>query len=868
MTTFRPAYRITVYAPRDVDQTEATVLTPASSAPHSDAFQLASIGGVAGFVPYLGLPTGRNGRFDPLTKKTDIGSITFELYDIRTAASNIARWVTAFVGDETGYTRLKGLKVYAEESLNGGTSWSPYFVGRIQDFSLKNALTFALTIREASDELKYQVFVGKPHSSIGYEAQPMVLPIGISAAYANLNSGSRYRGFPTKHGNYTEWEVDTPSRTDNVLTSLFGKTNRNLLVNDFDPVQTIAFAVSSGAFSDFKMQVYNDYASGDPQLFSGSFNLFFIHSQTFGAWKARRPEAIYVKELPVNHPEYTPLTRFTNGVRYRFSVHAMEDATISEDNPLLLNNIHPITLLKDIVTGSFGYLFGLNDVTGSNSVGDRKFSFPVSASSFTTLEAKPYPRSRWNITQPYALNEFVEKYICQPYHVGYRIDPAVVGGIPVGVFTVFDCRKPSGSLLSSIATITDDDCVAGRVPSWNPTAPLSKISLKYYGDRIPLVKDQIEAVSDQEFPDVAVGGVSEDELPALYLDLRRLDAGVTNLSIDALGVRGLQGEVNQKLDEQQYTNNNSVRFVLDPYIERFADGPVEVTLTCLRTANTNACRIGDWRLIDVDYLPNPQNHTRGQPRLMQCTERSEQGLTVTLRFLDAGENVQQTAPLITSCSLLPGQSDSTIRMTISSSVDAYIQTGYALTDVSASSRPVDDDNAWVIGSSLAYRSGSYSVLFTGLPSNTRVWPRARSLTYPGKEPLLPSAYVFPAIGKIDTSGSVNITSLAYSNITATSVDLGWSNNGDSGSFTELQIASPATASMSVYTVLAPGSTMYTIFGLTSESFANPYKVALRHMNGKGAYSVFVSASFTLSGSTPTCPDIGLFYIEPNTDGLL
>jgi len=44
MGTFRPGWRIRAYAPRSVDATEQTVLTPAAGAPHSDPFQYASVG--------------------------------------------------------------------------------------------------------------------------------------------------------------------------------------------------------------------------------------------------------------------------------------------------------------------------------------------------------------------------------------------------------------------------------------------------------------------------------------------------------------------------------------------------------------------------------------------------------------------------------------------------------------------------------------------------------------------------------------------------------------------------------------------------------------------------------------------------------
>lgn len=43
MSTYGPAYRLRCYAPRSVDVTEQTVLTPAAGAPHSNPFQVATL---------------------------------------------------------------------------------------------------------------------------------------------------------------------------------------------------------------------------------------------------------------------------------------------------------------------------------------------------------------------------------------------------------------------------------------------------------------------------------------------------------------------------------------------------------------------------------------------------------------------------------------------------------------------------------------------------------------------------------------------------------------------------------------------------------------------------------------------------------
>src|SRR5439155_25189 len=84
MTTFNVAYRTTVYVSRGIDPSETTLLTPIAGAPHSDPFKIATRTGISGFQPYMGLPSGRRGRIDLLSKKTDVGEITFDIIDVRT----------------------------------------------------------------------------------------------------------------------------------------------------------------------------------------------------------------------------------------------------------------------------------------------------------------------------------------------------------------------------------------------------------------------------------------------------------------------------------------------------------------------------------------------------------------------------------------------------------------------------------------------------------------------------------------------------------------------------------------------------------------------------------------------------------------
>lgn len=168
MPTYRPAYRLTLFASRLVDPSETTILSPVAGAPHSDPFKITTLANLSGWKPYLWFPKGRRGRTDLLSKKTDTGELTVQILDARVGlpSDNASRWVTAFIGDSTGAMRLGGYRALVEESLDGGQTWASFFVGRTFGLQLQGRLNYVLTIRDIAQDLQRKVFVGKPHAAI------------------------------------------------------------------------------------------------------------------------------------------------------------------------------------------------------------------------------------------------------------------------------------------------------------------------------------------------------------------------------------------------------------------------------------------------------------------------------------------------------------------------------------------------------------------------------------------------------------------------------------------------------------------------------------------------------------------------------
>src|SRR6266704_5602440 len=200
MPSYRPQYRLTVYAPRATDVTEATVLTPAAGAAHSDPFRVTTHPSLAGWKPYLMVLPGRRGRIDPLKKTVDVGEFTFTLLDTRNVAggSNLSRWLTAFLGDPSGNPLWMALKLYAEESLDNGVTWASFLTGRVQSAKLSGNQRFDIVTRDLAQDMRYRVFVGRPQANASGSLYS-ILPIGLAKNYGSMQKVAPLTGSDLWH---------------------------------------------------------------------------------------------------------------------------------------------------------------------------------------------------------------------------------------------------------------------------------------------------------------------------------------------------------------------------------------------------------------------------------------------------------------------------------------------------------------------------------------------------------------------------------------------------------------------------------------------------------------------------------------------
>src|SRR4051812_7114483 len=322
---YHPAYRLTVRAPRSVDATEATTLSPIGGAAHADPFVVTSIAGVGGAKPYLYVPEGWSGSIDPASKRTTVGSRSLTIQDQRVTAggSNAVRWFTAFIGDATGKLRLKGCKAILEESLDGGATWTTIFTGRIGDMKQDGLLKFVLEVKSSAEDLKKKIFVLNPHGSIAYAFRAAFFPPWLPKAWGPVPAGDRLRGTITLQ--------DTPP--GHVPTAVVAlDQDQDLAVLTMVTKQSYAFS-NGGADALFYVTVNGTGATG-------AFRLPAVNNQSqYIAFPgpnnvARRnyftsnPNFRTIEELPSTHPLYLAMPVGDTAITF-YVASAGEDTPIS-----------------------------------------------------------------------------------------------------------------------------------------------------------------------------------------------------------------------------------------------------------------------------------------------------------------------------------------------------------------------------------------------------------------------------------------------------------------------------------------------------------------------------------------------------------
>jgi hypothetical protein len=742
---------MTAYKPRSLSSGETAILTPVAGAPHSDEFKITTLPNLSGWKPYMGIPTGRNGRLDVLNRKLDQGQLTVPVQDQRLTAggSNLTRWVTAFLGSLSGTPQMLGIKVLVEESLDGGSTWANYFTGRISALQLQGSrIITGLVIRDLSSELNTEVFVGRAHSSITYVVYPSALPVGLASAFGTM---APVTPLPGTFGTSTISRVITVTaagigRADNFLTTAlipaFGGS-----INPVMPGLRVRFTTAG-------------VSNKEAELVGVGWGV-----------QGTTPVALRLYLAPVSStsdPYYQDIATGTiaNGTACTFTVlqRALNAPGGQQGSSLMLSDVHPVQLWADLLDGKFSRL---------KTDGSASRTFPRNSSAFSTMIADgSFPLCRFVIPEPAKLQDWVEKNILHPFGLGCYLNEA-------GEVVPVDLRPPQSSPTST--TITNADLSDDEAPQWSidREAAISVVRVPTYRDR-PLTVADLK--KQGQLPDVPPG-LLDGNVTAEYqfpffseATLGTADFGERTHVVEARGLRGFADEFvgGHSRDEWIQGRASEIAAFFRPL---FGSGPQYLTLTCRRTSNTNGVQPGTWRLIDVDEVPGLSSYVRGENRLMLCVEATPKGSRRVLRFLDAGPNTVATQPTVAT----PAQEASNTQHGITVAVTLNGGSEEAVlwinpTSTGVGTRPADSDAGWrqVIpaGQSRPWLATSTIYTVRNLPSDKRIWVRVRTDPVLGKK--LASAWAYPSgTGYVATAAMTAPTALAAGTVTTKAAILTW-----------------------------------------------------------------------------------------------
>jgi hypothetical protein len=845
VSVLTPAYRLRVYAPRSTDATELTVLTPAAGAPHAEAFRVATIAGVAGYRPYLFPPTGRRGRFDPLTKRVDVGEMTFAVFDKRTpTGTNAQRWVTAFAGDAEGRPLLLNCRAEADESLDGGATWTRFFTGRIQGVSFGDVLVGTLAVREESERFDEELFVGRPHSSIAYARTQAVLPVQPPPA-----PGQAYRRLAgtVDHDTTALFWIDYAASATKLLGNVVSEGLTALAARSWEHGYSSALGATKGWFGRFGTW---EYPGGVLTVVGSRLRALVTWSGGSGeypvtqVWAGRDDDGAYYRPFRLLLGTYAVgaagyAARPADGLAVQVTL--VVDAPASATGPIVIEHVNPLTLWQDVHAGKFAQL---------NLDGSVRRADPVDAAAFTALAAaRTFLPVHAVIEKPIAKREFLERYILRPYHLGYRTAPD-------GSIVPFDCRRDS-TLASAGGLGTADLARPSDGFSWEQQRgdAISNVRVEAFRDRVATTEDLIQE-GERPILRTPAGTIESFPLTVIDVDLtpRALDVTGREYVLEAPGwrsredgtgknVAGGAGASAATLKQEEAIIAAAVALAAQ-LRSLFGAGSTAVT-RAFRRATAGGVYPGMWRRLTVPEAPNAASYVRGGERLGLCVDRIEDGPLVTLSFLDGGSSSIAVVPVLASLAISAAGAP-TVTVTRNAAGDPVL-VEVALTAQSVGTLPT---TGW-LDAGVAKVDGAFTLPTP--PAGLRLWVRGRSEPQTaGDDYRLPSAYVSPTPAFIDTGTVTAPTGVSVSAIQKSAATVSWT-NGDATAPIEILLvlgsfsAGIFDAAGLVVATLPAGSTSFRLTGLDGPSVA--HCVGVRHFVAEtGRFSVVASANFT-TGTT-------------------
>lgn len=858
MALFEPIYRATVFGPDDL-----TPLTPRAGSIHSDEFKVATMNGVVGFQPYLGIVDGRRGGIDALNRTTDTGQLTITLLDSRNTVGglNSERWATAFVGDDEGRQQLLGRLVLVEESLDDGGGWSDFFTGRIQEPATRERLWMDFRLRDLAEELNAPIFTGRPHGNVTYASSAPLVPLGLHRTFGNFPVVDAIPGIVDAWAS-TQAGTGTRILTDRTAAAGVPKEEKtNIVTKALDDLlldfSTIDLSESSiaipGQNIHSKILVEVEITSGarsgekglmrlalhpiiDTGIFALGFRARFVSTEP-EADGHRHVQSLGIEPLDGTDPDFMAQIADGTTVNYRLLFNGRPTKAL----PFIVDDVHPVQLWKDILLGYFGLL----DTDGSPLEG-----VSIDTPAFDALIADTtFPTARFLIEKPPERNKWIEDHICKPYNLAYYLNGS-------GEVVPVDMRPPT--TLAGVPTIVADDIDVGSPPRWSPdkSAAITSILVQHYADRL-LPTEEIVAETS-EFPDVSPIRIESQEH-----EIELLNIGNPALineqqhKIEAIGFRSTEDETIDGISRLEY-NRRKLTELIQQLRAPFGDGLTTISIDARRvTSQVTTVKPGDYRIIDVDELPDAATNLRGGPRVAQCLEVGERGRIASLYLMDLGANTVAVAPTLGVLSLVSGRTREAVRVpvTINAQGEPAV-VWFAVTDTGVGTRPAEGSSLWHFGG-LTLVTGDVDI--GNIPSNSKVWVRGRTEPGPEKAPKLPSGWVFPAIDNISTSAVAAPSAITPVAIGGSEAEFTFT-PGDTQLPTEVWLTDGGP-DVHIETLVAGSTRVF----LTNLSQSTNYTLKLRHRDPHLGFSPFGTFAFTTSGTAlqaPTPLGIEILVGEP------
>lgn len=824
MSRYRPFHRFELF---DTDDT--TTLVPAAGAPHSDPFKVEDRRNPsAGYQPYLGKISGRRGTMDLIEKSSDQGEMIVRLFDQKLRRGFLHRWGSAFFADAKGRMRGLGLLGQISLSTDGGRTFTVWWAGRVQSIKRANSYGWLdLVLRDISHDLDIDIFIGQPHSNITYAHSAIMLPNGF------ISGQGTYAGFPTT--SKADYNVFQKFGAFGLLTfqGSGGPSDQNTMSPGFIDALGTPDSDKMTQFGPQQRQL--DWSEGD----------FFGQGSRFGVWIAggrlnlrslRAVEdpatgSLLVTVLGVSelltrglapntgHTDYVALPSQDTAV----TVYITWGGRMTKNVRFYVDDVHPMAFFRDLLDGEFSELA---------ADGSTLWSIPYDATAFTNLIADTtIPDIRFIAEETWRLNEFVEKQLLKPFHLGYRIEGNTV--VPI------DMRLPS--TISNVTPITDEMRDERVKPSWSydRNTVVTGVEVSTYRDIL---------VTDDRAPQRVIAAKSGPV--RIYNPDTAARLGQRVIKLDAKTLRSAVGDLDQAQQRDAVIEGHVMRYwgeLRGP----FGNGAPITTLTLFRdTVLVDNLREGDLTLVEVDGIFDPATYILGGTRLCWIKSIEFDGLLARVTIQDVGENVVIPTPTLGTLGLETGNNLHGVTVPVTVASGTYpVQLDAAVTATSESTRPVEGSPLWV---TRAIVDASETAVLRQFTSSVRVWVRGKSIGVEGAfsvdRLVLPSVWVFPAgTGRIDTTALGTPTSLSITPtptiFLSSDVRAHWTNDDDTRRI-ELATAKSPPGTRTIRTIIAAGQTQLII---NQYIVANTtYFFSVRHLDDLGGVGPWADSSdFTI-----------------------